>query len=91
MAAMNGAIGRGTNASEVARTMQRQRNVRSRAFYNDGAGWNQAGFASQQVRVLRFGGEEYFRFLRENPDAGEVLALGTNVTFQHGHEWIQVK
>ena len=91
IAAMNGAIGRGTNAAEVARTMQRQRNVRSRAFYNDGAGWNEAGFASQQARVLRFGSEEYFRFLRENPDAGEVLALGTNVTFQHDHEWIRVE
>jgi hypothetical protein len=43
------------------------------------------------VRVIRFASDEYFQYLRENPDTGRALALGQNVTFQHKNEWISIQ
>ncbi len=89
--ACNGALGRGSDARGVAQTLAEQRVVCNRAFYNGAKGWVDASFASQQARVLKFGSEDYFQFARENPDAGRMLALGNNVTFQHRNQWFRVE
>ncbi|KAF0242766.1 MAG: hypothetical protein FD180_3751 [Planctomycetota bacterium] len=90
-AASNGAVGRGNDANAQAELMNRQRNVGNRAFYNRGGGWVEGGYEAQATRTLKFGTEEYFEFLRTNDGTGAVLALGRNITFRFGSEWIRVE
>ncbi len=89
--ACNGALGRGVDAKGLAQTLQEQRNVGNRAFTNGKAGWSEASFAAQKATSLRFGSDEYFRFVREYPETAPVLALGCNVTFQHRNNWYRVE
>ncbi|MEK7467684.1 MAG: VIT and VWA domain-containing protein [Planctomycetota bacterium] len=89
--AANGALGRGNDANAQAELMNRQRNVGNRAFYNRGGAWQESGYEAQVARTLKFGTEEYFEFLRNNDGAGAVLALGRNITFRLGSEWIRVE
>ena len=89
--ACNGALGRGVDAKGLAQTLQQQRFVGNRAFTNGKAGWSEASFAAQKAETLRFGSDEYFRFVRENPETAPILALGNNVTFQHRNNWYRVE
>jgi Ca-activated chloride channel homolog len=89
--ACNGALGRGSDARALAQTLQEQRLVCNRAFTNGKAGWSEASFAAQKAQTLRFGSDEYFRFVRENPETAPILALGNNVTFQHRNNWYRVE
>jgi Ca-activated chloride channel family protein len=89
--ACNGALGRGTDAKAIAQTLQEQRLVCNRAFGNGKAGWSEATFAAQKVQSIRFGSDEYFQFVRENPETAPILALGNNVTFQHRNNWYRIE
>lgn len=89
--ACNGAMGRSLDAKGLAQTLQEQRYVCNRAFTNGKAGWAEASFAAQKAQTLRFGSDEYFRFVRENPETAPILALGNNVTFQHRNAWYRVE
>ncbi len=89
--ACNGALGRSVDAKGLAQTLQEQRLVCNRQFYNGKAGWSEASFAAQQVRTLRFGSDDYFQFVRDNPETAPILAIGNNVTFQHRNAWVRVE
>lgn len=89
--ACNGALGRGLDAKGLAQTLQEQRYVCNRAFTNGKSGWSEASFAAQKAQTLRFGSDEYFQFVRDNPDTAPILALGNNVTFQHRNNWYRVE
>jgi Ca-activated chloride channel homolog len=89
--AANGALGRGNDANAQAELLNRQRNVGNRSFYNRGGAWLENGYEAQAARTLKFGTDEYFEFLRNNDGAGAVLALGRNITFRLGSEWIRVE
>ncbi|MBI2921707.1 MAG: VWA domain-containing protein [Planctomycetes bacterium] len=91
LAAANGALGRKNDVAELERTLAQQRNVGTRAFYNRAGNWSESGYEAQAARVVKFGTDDYFGFLNENPDAGAVLALGRNVTFRHNSEWIRIE
>jgi Ca-activated chloride channel family protein len=91
LAACNDALGRGHDARGVAQTLAQQRVVGHRAFYNSRGSWVEGSFEAQNARVLKFGSDEYFRFARENPEAGPMLALGQNVVFRNRGEWIRVE
>lgn len=91
IAAGNDAVGRSVDAKGIAQTLSEQRVVGNRAFYNGSKGWVESSFDKQTARVLKFGTDEYFRFARENPNAGLMLSLGQNVTFKNNAEWIRVE
>ena len=89
--ACNGALGRSVDAKGLAQTLQEQRYVANRAFTNGKTGWSEASFAAQKAQTLRFGSDEYFQFVRENPETAPILALGNSVTFQHRNVWYRVE
>ncbi len=91
MEAANGAMSRRADAQGIAQTLNEQRMVGSRAFVNGRGGWMETPFQVQNARSLRFGSDDYFRFARENPGACRMLALGRNVTFRNGSEWIRIE
>ena len=71
------------------------RSVLNRTFYESPDGtWIETGFdkAPKDVDVtLEYAGEDYFAFLKKNPDMSKVLALGTQIIFKHDGKWYFVK
>ncbi len=87
----NHALGRGNDARGVAQALNEQRLVSNRAFYNRQGNWVQTGYAAQNARSLTFAGDDYFKYLRENPEARAWMSLGQNVVFWNRGEWVRVE
>jgi Ca-activated chloride channel family protein len=69
--------------------------VRGKAFYQNGAQWldaetQRAPVPQEKRRRIQFASEDYFRLLAEQPSAAPWLALGRNVQFSLGDEWIEI-
>lgn len=88
----NAEPGRGGQKQEGYRVVgnyaQQNTVVNGRAFFLNGNQWSDmrtqkalADKAAKPVKV-KFGSEEYFKLLRDHPEAAQYLALGTNVTFE---------
>ncbi len=88
--AQNEAIGRGCDAKGMQQTLGQNRMVANRAYYKRGGSWVEAAYATQKARAIQFASDEYFQYLRDNPEARGQLALGSKVTFQHKNEWIEI-
>jgi hypothetical protein len=76
-----GAEGRRRELDEL---QQNARVVSGKAFYQNGSQWIDSDAQQQKAsnrQRIQFASEEYFKLLRENPDASQWLALGRNVQF----------
>lgn len=85
--ARKGQVGSAEAGADKLQSMiqnQRQRNIGSRTFYQNGRTWIDSQVQSQKgaknVQV-KFGSEDYFSLLKKHPETAKWLALGTNVTF----------
>lgn len=68
----------------VQNLSQQSRNIQGRAFYQVGNSWvdSQAARAkNQKAQRIQFGSPAYWDLLKNEPQAGQVLALGKNVRF----------
>src|SRR4030095_6886857 len=80
-APMGGVEGRRRELDEL---QQNARVVSGKAFYQNGSQWIDSDAQQQKAanrQRIQFASEEYFKLLRENPDASQWLALGRNVQF----------
>jgi Ca-activated chloride channel family protein len=80
-APMGGVEGRRRELDEL---QQNARVVSGKAFYQNGSQWIDSDAQQQKAanrQRIQFASEEYFKLLRENPDASQWLALGKNVQF----------
>ena len=71
-------------------TAQAARFVAGRAFFQNGAQWVDAGIqararASAEPRRIAFNSDDYFKLLRDHPEAAPWLALGPNVLLTLGN------
>ena len=77
----------------IENTQQAARNVGGKTFFQSGAQWTDS--ATQQLKPakvvrLQFGADDYFRLLRDRPEVGAWLALGSNVQFALGDTLYEV-
>lgn len=86
--------GLGYRASQTQAYSQQARVVNGRAFYQNGAVWNDSTAQSQknlkQVNV-RFNSDEYFALQRKYPHAVQWFALGSNVDVVLGDTLYQIR
>jgi Ca-activated chloride channel family protein len=78
---------------ELDELQQNARVVNGKAFYQNGSQWIDSDTQKQKAakrQQIRFASEEYFKLLRENTDASQWLALGTNVQFTIGDTLFEV-
>jgi Ca-activated chloride channel family protein len=91
--------GRDDYSDEKAREAGRKtalevmRAIGARTFYKAGDAWYESGFDPEkhkQVKSIRIGSDEYFKFFNENEAAAKYLALG-KVTFQFDGTWVRAE
>ncbi len=70
------------------------RSVLNRTFYQSPDGtWIETGFdkAPKDVEVtLQYASDDYFAFLKKNPELAKVLSLGTQIIFKYDGKWYRV-
>jgi len=66
----------------------------ARAFYFQGERWVEGGLKEAELasaRKVAYLSDEYFALLSRNPGIGELLGVGSRVTFRWGGETIAVE
>lgn len=72
----------GYRAAQAQNYAQQVQVVNGRAFYQNGVIWTDSTAQAQgalKQKQIRFGSDEYFAFLKKNPNAARWFALGANI------------
>lgn len=69
---------------KVKNLSQQHKNIRGRAFYQTGDYWIDSEIQNSKAKrviKIRFAGKEYFKLLKDKPEAVNYLYLGRNIRF----------
>jgi len=72
---------------------QQVRNVQGRAVYQSGKFWVDSELQNQKAKNqkrIQFNSAEYFKLLKEKPEASQFLSLGQNVRFYYDNTFYEI-
>ncbi|MBI2252616.1 MAG: VWA domain-containing protein [Armatimonadetes bacterium] len=67
-----------------------KRVIAGKTFYLKKGIWTENGYQDEKITRIKFLSPEYFKFLKENPNSGKILSLGSQIIFNWEGKFYQV-